>query len=249
MAFPLSITLGIIDIKELLRSLSSTLEKWIKEHKFLISGENNIQISSSNRHKKVWFQLNVWNFSSLSNSLIIIDLFYLVLEECPVDGVSRWVSEVDQNLPGVGSQNIDARQITNNRVEIIADVRQELKNISQSWYNHGQLIYWYIIYWTPVRFTVIPWYSGAANCNKLPSDIKTSSSYYKKTHVNITFGSKDMKVETSALAIQQACNCPLKNKEDNFQRHNARAEQGSWNATGHDTHNGTLENVAYFTWL
>ena len=37
-----------------------------------------------------------------------------------------------------------------------------------------------------------------------------------------------------------------KKKEDNFQRHNASAERGSRNATGHDTHNGTLENVEVY---
>ena len=46
--------------------------------------------------------------------------------------------------------------------------------------------------------------------------------------------------------MYQACNCPLKKKEENFQRHNASAEGGSRNSTGHDNHNGTLENVEVY---
>ena len=39
---------------------------------------------------------------------------------------------------------------------------------------------------------------------------------------------------------------PVEKKEENFQRHNAGAERGSRNTTGHDTHNGTLENVKVY---
>ena len=39
---------------------------------------------------------------------------------------------------------------------------------------------------------------------------------------------------------------PVEKKEENFQRHKANAERGSRNATGHDTHNGTLENVEVY---
>ena len=37
-----------------------------------------------------------------------------------------------------------------------------------------------------------------------------------------------------------------KKKRKNLQRHNASAERGSQNATGHKTHNGTLENVKVY---
>ena len=38
---------------------------------------------------------------------------------------------------------------------------------------------------------------------------------------------------------------PVKKKES-FQRHNAHAERGSGNATGKETHNGTIENVEVY---
>ena len=46
------------------------------------------------------------------------------------------------------------------------------------------------------------------------------------------------------LCLVQACNCPLKKKRGKFSK--ASAERGSRNATGHDTHNGTLENVEVY---
>ena len=41
----------------------------------------------------------------------------------------------------------------------------------------------------------------------------------------------------------------VEKKEENFQRHNASAERGNRNATGHETHNGTLENVEVYCML
>ena len=59
--------------------------------------------------------------------------------------------------------------------------------------------------------------------------------------------SADDNVDINVECVQtQACNCPLKKKEDNFQRHNASAERVSRNATRHDTHNGTLETLEVF---
>ena len=39
---------------------------------------------------------------------------------------------------------------------------------------------------------------------------------------------------------------PIEKKEENFHRHKASAERVSRNATRHDTHNGTLENLEVF---
>ena len=47
-------------------------------------------------------------------------------------------------------------------------------------------------------------------------------------------------------SVKPGMQLSVEKKEENFQRHNASAERGSRNATGQDTHNGTLENFEVY---